>query len=145
MYNCLSVVSNNYLTFDTSNGAELITFNKQIEVGIDGTVGYTLPTADGSNGQALITNGSGAVTFQTISTTLAIAGDGSSTDSVSLVDDTLTFAGSGAVSASVGSDTVTISVANASSSVKGLASFASGNFTVSSGAVSITAIDGGTF
>ena len=132
----ISQGSNNYLTFDTSNGAELITFNKQIEVGIDGTVGYTLPTADGSNGQALITNGSGAVTFQTISTTLAIAGDGSSTDSVSLVDDTLTFAGSGAVSASVGSDTVTISVANASSSVKGLASFASLNFTVSSGAVS---------
>jgi len=132
----ISQGSNNYLTFDTSNGAELITFNKQIEVGIDGTVGYTLPTADGSNGQALITNGSGAVTFQTISTTLAIAGDGSSTDSVSLVDDTLTFAGSGAVSASVGSDTVTISVANASSSVKGLASFASSNFTVSSGAVS---------
>ncbi len=132
----ISEGSNNYLTFDTSNGAELITFNKQIEVGIDGTAGYTLPTADGSSGQALITNGSGAVSFQTISTTLGIAGDSSSTDSVNLVSDTLSFTGTGAVSATVGSDTVTIGVANASSSVKGLASFASTNFTVSSGAVS---------
>jgi hypothetical protein len=132
----ISEGSNNYLTFDTSNGAELITFNKQIEVGIDGTAGYTLPTADGSSGQALITNGSGAVSFTTISTTLGIAGDSSSTDSVNLVSDTLSFTGTGAVSATVGSDTVTIGVANASSSVKGLASFASTNFTVSSGAVS---------
>ena len=132
----ISEGSNNYLTFDTSNGAELITFNKQIEVGIDGTIGYTLPTADGSSGQALITNGSGAVSFQTISTVLGIAGDSSSTDSISLISDTLTFTGTGAVSTTVGSDTVTVAVANASTSVKGLASFASANFTVSSGAVS---------
>lgn len=132
----ISEGSNNYLTIDTTNGAELITFNKQIEVGIDGTIGYTLPTADGSSGQALITNGSGAVSFQTISTVLGIAGDSSSTDSISLISDTLTFTGTGAVSTTVGSDTVTVAVANASTSVKGLASFASGNFTVSSGAVS---------
>ena len=132
----ISEGSNNYLTFDTSNGAELITFNKQIEVGIDGTVGYTLPTADGSNGQALITNGSGAVSFQTISTTLGIAGDSSSSDSINLVSDTLSFTGSGTVSATVASDTVTIAVSDATTSAKGLASFASANFTVSSGAVS---------
>ena len=128
--------TNNYLTFDTTNYAELITVNKQLEIGLDGTVGYTLPTADGSNGQALITNGSGAVSFTTISTTLGIAGDSSSTDSVNLVSDTLSFTGTGAVSTVVGSDTVTVAVANATSSVKGLASFASANFTVSSGAVS---------
>ena len=132
----ISQGANNYLTFDTTNSAELITFNKQIEIGIDGTVGYTLPTADGSNGQALITNGSGAVSFQTISTTLGIAGDSSSSDSVNLVNDTLTFTGTGSVSTTVASDTVTVAVANASDSVKGLASFASANFTVSSGAVS---------
>jgi hypothetical protein len=131
----ISEGSNNYLTFDTTNAAELITVNKQLEIGLDGTVGYTLPTADGSNGQALITNGSGAVSFTTISTTLGIAGDSSSTDSVNLVSDTLSFTGTGAVSTTVGSDTVTVAVANATSSVKGLASFASANFTVSSGAV----------
>jgi len=125
----------NYLTFDTTNGAELITVNKQLEIGLDGTVGYTLPTADGTNGQALITNGSGAVSFTTISTTLGIAGDSSSSDSVNLVSDTLSFTGTGAVSTTVASDTVTVAVADATSSVKGLASFASANFTVSSGAV----------
>jgi len=132
----ISEGNNNYLTFDTTNDAELITFNKQLEIGLDGTVGYTLPTADGSNGQALITNGSGAVSFQTISTTLGIAGDSSSSDSVNLVSDTLTFTGSGTVSATVASDTVTIGVSDATTSAKGLASFASANFTVSSGAVS---------
>ena len=132
----ISEGNNNYLTFDTTNDAELITFNKQLEIGLDGTVGYTLPTADGSNGQALITNGSGAVSFQTISTTLGIAGDSSSTDSVNLVSDTLTFTGSGTVSATVASDTVTIGVSDATTSAKGLASFATANFTVASGAVS---------
>ena len=131
----ISEGSNNYLTFDTTNAAELITVNKQLEIGLDGTVGYTLPTADGTNGQALITNGSGAVSFTTISTTLGIAGDSSSSDSVNLVSDTLSFTGTGAVSTTVASDTVTVAVANATSSVKGLASFASANFTVSSGAV----------
>jgi len=132
----ISEGNNNYLTFDTTNDAELITLNKQLEIGLDGTVGYTLPTADGSNGQALITNGSGAVSFQTISTTLGIAGDSSSSDSINLVSDTLSFAGSGTVSATVASDTVTIAVSDATTSAKGLASFASANFTVSSGAVS---------
>ena len=132
----ISEGNNNYLTFDTTNDAELITFNKQLEIGLDGTVGYTLPTADGSNGQALITNGSGAVSFQTISTTLGIAGDSSSSDSINLVSDTLSFTGSGTVSATVASDTVTIAVSDATTSAKGLASFASANFTVSSGAVS---------
>jgi len=40
---------------------------------------------------------------------------------------------------------VTVSGVDATTSVKGVASFDSGNFTVSSGAVSISAIDGGTY
>ena len=55
--------TSNYITLDTTNGSELITLNKQLELGLDGAVGYTLPTADGTSGQALITDGSGAVTF----------------------------------------------------------------------------------
>jgi hypothetical protein len=49
------------------------------------------------------------------------------------------------VSSTDGTDDLTFSVATATTSVKGVASFSSDNFTVTSGAVTVTGIDGGTY
>lgn len=80
-----------------------------------------------------------AISTNNISTSFTIAGD-SGTDSFSN-GGTLTFTGTDPVNTSVASDTVTISVSDASTSSKGIASFSSDNFSVTSGAVTIK--DGG--
>lgn len=67
---------------------------------------YTLPRTDGIAGQALITNGSGAVSFTTISTIINISGD-TGTDTVSLITDTLSFVGGDGLTSSVTNNTVT--------------------------------------
>ena len=131
--------ANNYLTLNTANAAEKIVLNKQIQLGLDGVVGYTLPTADGSNGQALITNGAGAVTFTTISTILTVGADTGTNDNVSLISDTLTFTGGEGIDTAVTDNTITISGEDASTSNKGIASFDATDFTVSSGVVTVNA------
>jgi len=130
----ISEGNNNYITLDSSNSAEKIKLNKQVEIG----GAYTLPLTDGSPGQALITDGNDTVSFTTISTVLTV-GDGSNTDTISLISDTLVFdaPNGSAISTAVTNNNVEIDVATATTSVKGVASFDSGDFTVSSGAVSI--------
>jgi len=130
----LSQGINNYITLDTTNSAEKIKLGQQVEI----SGAYTLPTGDGSSGQALITDGSGSVSFTTISTELDIASD-SGTDTISLVTDTLTFTGTDPVQTSInaGTNTLSISVDDATASTKGIASFSGSYFTVTSGDVAI--------
>lgn len=75
-----------------------------------------------------------------ISTTLNIAGN-TGTDAIALATDTLTINGSGAISTAVNAstNTLTISASDATTAAKGIASFDSNSFSVSSGAVSIKA------
>ena len=145
-----------YLTFDTTNSAELVKFGRQVEF----SGAYTLPTSDGTAGQALITDGSGAVTFTDVSTTLTIdVTDDSTSADVDLLTDDLQFTGGEGIDLTVaksGTDvTVTIDAEDATAAGspgaanKGVASFDSVNFSVSSGwveskPITITADDSNT-
>jgi hypothetical protein len=72
-------------------------------------------------------------------TALKISGSNGSNDSVDLLTDVLTITGSGIVTAIVTNNTLTLSAVNASTSQKGVASFDSDDFSVSTGNVSIKA------
>jgi hypothetical protein len=88
------------------------------------------------NGKGLVT----AVSTASITTSLGIAADaGQGSDTIALATDTLTFAGGEGIDTSINAstNTVTISGEDASTSNKGVASFADADFNVSSGAVEL--------
>lgn len=131
--------NNKYLTLVTTNSSEKIVLDKQLTIGLDGTAGYTLPTGDGSNGEALITNGSGVLSFGPVSTVLNFADDNGNSSSITQLTQSFTFSEGEGINAVVTNQTLTISAEDATSANKGVASFNSTDFTVSSGAVSINA------
>ena len=141
----ISEGTNNYITLDTTNSQELVKFGKQVEF----SGAYTLPTVDGTtSGQALITNAAGEVTFQDVAATLTVdVVDSTSSinksEDVELLTDDLRYVAGEGISLDLsksGTDvTVNINAELATTSNKGVASFDNGDFSVSSGAVSIKA------
>lgn len=77
-----------------------------------------------------------AVSTQSISTWFNIAGDSGSNDTVA-GGETLTFTGTDPIDTAISNNTVTISAKDATTTTKGVASFSSASFDVTSGAVTI--------
>ena len=120
----------------TSNGTDHVALKAPNSLGA--SVTFTLPNADGSAGQFLTTNGSGELSFGTVTQSLSIAADTGTNDSVS-TGETITFTGGEGIDTTVTNNTITIAGEDATSSNKGVASFNATDFTVTSGAVTLNA------
>lgn len=91
----------------TNNGAHSISLKAPNSVAADKV--FTLPGVDGSAGQPLITDGSGVLSFGTISTALNIAADSGSTDPVS-TEETITFAGGTGIDTTVSNNQISTAI-----------------------------------
>jgi len=89
----------------TNNGTNFI--GLKAPNAVTTTTTFTLPNGDGSNGQFLKTDGSGNLSFDTVTQTLSIAADSGSNDSVS-TGETITFTGDTGISTSVTDNEITI-------------------------------------
>ena len=134
--NSTTVGSGVNLVEGTDNGTSYVTLKSPDSLA--GVVTFTVPGTDGSAGQFLKTNGSGVLTFDTVTQTLTLAADSGSNDTFT-TGGTLTFTGGEGIDTTVSDDTITIAAEDATETNKGVASFDGTDFTVTSGDVTVNA------
>jgi len=91
----------------SNNGSNFIALKAPNNITGSTNTTFTLPDGDGSAGQFLKTDGSGNLSFGTVTQTLSIAADTGSNDSVS-TGETITFTGDTGITTSVSDNTITI-------------------------------------
>jgi len=91
----------------TNNGTNFI--GLKAPNAVTTTTTFTLPDGDGSNGQFLKTDGSGNLSFGTVVSTLSLAADSGSNDSVS-TGETITFAGGTGIDTTVSDNNVSFAI-----------------------------------
>ena len=136
------LVGNLQLTGDTisttdTNGNLILSPDGTGLVSIGGI--YTLPKEVGTNGYVLTSDGSGATAWQPSAASLLFQGNNTvNTGTINLLSQKLSIVGGTNVVTTSSGQTLTITVATATNTILGVASFDSTNFTVNNGAVSIT-------
>lgn len=166
-----ALVDNTNFTFDSGTGALAVTGSLQADnIKLDGNVISTtdtnghldlnpngtgqvkiantwyLPRSAGTADQVLTADGAGNAVWASPVTTLNISADSGTNTAIDLLTETLDIEGSGAISTASDAlnNKITISVADATTTTKGVASFSTNNFVVSTGAVTTKDITLGT-
>ena len=126
----------NAITSTNTNGDITITPHGSGAVVVDG---LSHPTSDGTNGQFLKTDGAGNLTFATVISTLSIAADTGSNDTVN-TGETITYTGGNGIDTAVTDNVITVTAEEATSANQGVATFNTASFDVTSGDVTVKAL-----
>jgi len=119
----------------TNNGTHHVSLKSPNSLGAN--VEFTLPTADGSSDQFLKTNGSGQLSFGTVTQTLSLAADSGTNDTFN-TGETLTFTGGTGIGTTVSDNEITYAIDSTVSTLAGTQTLTNKTIALGSNTVSGT-------